>query len=299
MSASTAKEYMLDQDLYTRINEHDTGKDSLLFLSCFNAIHAKQYKLPQFGPITDRIGEMFQPHLSEARTLHENAKLIHLDPALTVNFLKLANIKYKSASIPEAIAKMGEGSSYVYIHSVNQSSEKINVNNNLIVQLSLALWEHSYLTGAFCALVASHLRGFDPDKAMLAGLLHDIGSVPVLTIGAETSELVDNPLLLDAAMRQLRNPIGSLLCQRFHLPDYIANAMKHSENPQYISEEDVDYAELVTVAHIAMNQLSETEIAAIPVCKKISGQLMNTKSIYGILSEAKEDLWETYRVLEG
>ncbi len=290
---------MLDQDLYTRINENDNGEDSLLFLSCFNAIHAKQYKLPQFGPITDRIGEMFQPHLSESRTLHENAKLIQLDPALAANFLHLASTKYQSNSIPEAIAQMGEGSSYVYIHSINQASEGINVKNNLIVQLSLALWEHSYLTGAFCALMASHLQGYDPDKAMLAGLLHDIGSVPVLTVGAETSDLVDNPLLLDSAMRQLRNPIGSLLCQRFMLPDYIGNAMVHSENFQYISQENVDYAELVTIAHIAMNHLNESKTRAIPVCKKISKQLMNTKSIYGILSEAKEDLWETYRILEG
>lgn len=290
---------MLDQELYTRIHEHDTGEDSLLFLSCFNAIHAQQYQLTQFGPITDRIGQMFQPHLSELRTLHENAKLIQLDPALAVNFLHLVNKKYKCNSIPEAIAQVGEGSCYVYVHSINQSTETINLNNNLIVQLSLALWEHSYLTGAYCALAASHLQGYDPDKAMLAGLLHDIGSVPVLTIGAETSDLVDNPLLLDAAMRKLRTPIGSLLCQRFMLPEYIANAMTHSEDYQYISQEKVDYAELVTVAHIAMNQVTESEIARIPVCQKISSQLMNTKSISGILAEAKEDLWETYRILEG
>ncbi|HFD11583.1 MAG TPA: HDOD domain-containing protein [Crenotrichaceae bacterium] len=290
---------MLDQELYTRINENDNGEDNLLFLSCFNAIHVEQYRLPQFTPITDKIGQMFQPHLSEARTLHENAKLVQLDPAMAVNFLHLANIKYKSSSIPEAIAQMGEGSLYVYLHSINQSSGSINVTNNLIVQLSLALWEHSYLTGAFCALVASHLQGYDPDKAMLAGLLHDIGSIPVLTIGAENSELVENPLLLDAAMRQLKDPVGSLLCQRFRLPEYIASAMTHAENYQYISQEKVDYAELVTVAHIAMDQMEESELMTIPVCKKISSRLMNTKTLYGLLVEAKEDLWETYRILEG
>jgi hypothetical protein len=48
-----------------------------------------------------------------------------------------------------------------------------------------------------------------------------------------------------------------------------------------------------------MNQVTETEIAAIPVCQKISSKLMNTKSISGLLAEAKEDLWETYRILEG
>lgn len=290
---------MLDQELYTRVDVHNTGEDSLLFLSCFNAIHKKQYKLPQFGPITDRVGEIFQPELAAERTLHENAKLIQLDPALTVNFLRMANLKYNCTSIPEAIARMGEGSAYVYIHSVNQSADKINVNNNLIVQLSLALWEHSYLTGAFCAILASHLRGFDPDKAMLAGLLHDIGSVPILTTGAESEELMENPLLLDTAMRQLRNPIGSLLCQRFQLPEYIANSMMNSESFGYISQESIDYTELVIVAHIAMNQLSETENAALPAYKKISSNLMNSKTIQGLLSEAKEDLWETYRILEG
>jgi HD-like signal output (HDOD) protein len=290
---------MQDPDFYTRINHFDGGEHNLLFLDCFNAIHARRYKLPQFGPITDRVGEMFQPHLSEARTLHENAKLIQLDPSLAINFLHLANSKYQSNSIPEAMVWVGEGTSYVYLHAIQQSAGKLDVTNDLLVQLSLALWEHSYLTGAFCALAASHLRNYDPDKAMLAGLLHDIGSLPVLVIGSENSDLINNPIQLDAAMRQLKKPIGSLLCQRFKVPDFIADAMTYAEDYGYISQSDVDYAELVTLAHIAMNQLSDTEIKAIPVGQKISSQLSNTKSISGLLAEAKEDLWETYRILEG
>ncbi len=290
---------MQDPDFYTRINHFDSGEHNLLFLDCFNAIHARRYKLPQFGPITDRVGEMFQPHLSEARTLHENAKLIQLDPSLAINFLHLANSKYQSNSIPEAMVLVGEGTSYVYLHAIKQSAGKLDVTNDLLVQLSLALWEHSYLTGAFCALAASHLRNYDPDKAMLAGLLHDIGSLPILVIGSEHSDLINNPIQLDAAMRQLKKPIGSLLCQRFKVPDFIADAMTYAEDFDYISQSDVDYAELVTLAHIAMNQLSDTEIKAIPVGQKISSQLRNTKSISGLLAEAKEDLWETYRILEG
>ncbi len=290
---------MQDQDLYTRNNHLDNGEHNLLFLDCFNAIHAQRYKLPQFGPITDRISEMFQPHLSEERTLHENAKLIQLDPSLAINFLHLANSKYQNNSIPEAMVRVGEGKSYVYLHAIKKSTAKLDVTNNLLVQLSLALWEHSYLTGAFCALAASHLCNYDPDKAMLAGLLHDIGSLPVLVIGSEHSDLVNNPIRLDAAMRQLKQPIGSLLCQRFKIPDFIADAMTYSEDYDYISQSRVDYAELVTLAHIAMNQLTDAEIEAIPVGQKISSKLRNTKSISGLLAEAKEDLWESYRILEG
>jgi HD-like signal output (HDOD) protein len=185
------------------------------------------------------------------------------------------------------------------LHAINKAAKSIDVSNNLIVQLSLVLWEHSYLTGAFCALAASHLQGYDPDKAMLAGLLHDIGSVPVLAIATEHTDLMNDPMQLAAAMRELRHTLGALLCQRFRLPDYIGDAMTYSEDYQYISQNRIDYAELVTVAHIAMNQVTETEIAAIPVCQKISSKLMNTKSISGLLAEAKEDLWETYRILEG
>ncbi|MEE9412699.1 MAG: HDOD domain-containing protein [Methylococcales bacterium] len=294
-----AKLQMLDSDLYTRINDLDNGEDNFLFLACFNAIHTERYKLPQFGPVTDQLGEIFQPHLSEARTLHENAKLIQLDPALAVNFLNMTRSKYPSNSIPEAIAQMGEGTSYVYLHAINRSAGKIDLGNSLIVQLSMALWEHSYLTGAFCALAASHLSNYDPDMAMLAGLLHDIGSLPVLVTGAERSDLVSNPVQLDAMMHKLKNPVAALLCQRFKLPDYVSNAMVHSEDYNYISQSGVDYAELVTVAHIAMDQVSDAEIATIPVGLKIISQLRNSKSITDLLAEAKEDLWETYRILEG
>jgi HD-like signal output (HDOD) protein len=294
-----AKLQMLDSDLYTRINDYDNGEDNLLFLACFNAMNAERYKLPQFGPVTDQIGDIFQPHLSEARTLHENAKLIQLDPALVVNFLNMTHSKYPGNSIPEAIAQMGEGTAYVYLHAINRSAGKIDIANNLLFQLSLALWEHSYLTGAFCALAASHMRNYDPDMAMLAGLLHDIGSLPVLITGTERSDLVSDPMQLDAMMRRLKGPIGSLLCQRFKLPDYISDAMTFAEDYNYISQSRVDYAELVTVAHIAMSQTTDSEINAIPVGQKISSQLRNTKSITGLLVEAKEDLWETYRILEG
>ena len=290
---------MLDSDLYTRVNDPDNGEDNLLFLACFNSIHAERYKLPQFGPFTDQLGEIFQPHLSEARTMHENAKLIQLDPALVVNFLNMTRSKYPSNSIPEAIAQMGEGTSYVYLQANNRSAGKIDLANNLLVQLSMALWEHSYLTGAFCGLAASHLRNYDPDMAMLAGLLHDIGTLPVLVTGSERSDLVSDPMQLDAIMRKLKNPITSLLCQRFKLPDFVSDAMVHSEDYHYLGQSRVDYAELVTVAHMAMDQLADAEIATFPVGLKISSQLRNSKTVTGLLAEAKEDLWETYRILEG
>ena len=43
------------------------------------------------------------------------------------------------------------------------------------------LWKHSTRVAALCFVLAKQTRAFPPDQALLAGLIHDIGEIAVIT----------------------------------------------------------------------------------------------------------------------
>src|SRR5579884_2894072 len=104
----------------------------------------------------------------------------------------------------------------------------------------IVIWEHSLA----CALVARRLAkriGFpDPEKAYLAGLLHDIGLVVGFSIfGGEYERLLQNAKARQIPIYELEQELlgfthcdaGAMLAERWRLADDISAVIAHHHNP--------------------------------------------------------------------
>ncbi len=134
-----------------------------------------------------------------------------------------------------------------------------------------ALWKHSTHVAAICSVLAEFTKRFDPEHAMLAGLMHDIGIVAILNYieGYHSEEL--QPATVDHAIDSLRAQTGGMILRKWGFAtDFIVTALEAEEWMRNKGPEP-DYCDLVVVAQLHSmvgtdRALSLPAIDQIPAC---------------------------------
>lgn len=94
------------------------------------------------------------------------------------------------------------------------------------IRVELAqLWESSTLVAALGRVIAVATRAANADEAMLAGLLHNVGSVYILARADRHSALFSSPELRGELIGQWQAQIGKAIAQNWGLPERVAEAI--------------------------------------------------------------------------
>ena len=113
-----------------------------------------------------------------------------------------------------------------------------------------ALWGHSIRTAAATRLLAQTYTRINPDQALLAGLVHDLGAFYMLYRAAQYEELRVRPGTVKHVMLQWHEGIGvSLLCA-LGLPEDIVNAVTDHDQPRSLPEPLRTLGDLVYVGNL-------------------------------------------------
>jgi hypothetical protein len=161
------KDYPLETKLYMEL-ERDIENDTLV--------------LPSLPEVAVRIREVVQRENSDAESL---AKILRSDPAITAKLIKVANGPLYAGGAPVrdctgAVVRLGRS----VVHDLVLSfviKEVFNSPYEILQKRMLTLWQHSVEISTTSFLLAK-LSGkkFDPEKALVVGLMHDIGIIPPL-----------------------------------------------------------------------------------------------------------------------
>lgn len=114
--------------------------------------------------------------------VHVLAQKIELDQALAAKTLRIANSSFygmqsKVTSIPQAVSVLGFHSIRTVVTACALTGSFAPVNGGFDFQ---AFWRHSLATAIAARLLAPHLR-INPETAFTAGLLHDLGTLVLVT----------------------------------------------------------------------------------------------------------------------
>ncbi len=134
--------------------------------------------LPSFPDVALRVRSALE---DEDCSVDMIARVIGSEPALAANLIKMANSALmrrgdiEVRDLPTAINRLGRD-------NVRNASMSLAVKNMLSGNLSGRmkkhlddLWKHSVRVAAVAYAVTKELTDLNPDEALLAGLLHDIG----------------------------------------------------------------------------------------------------------------------------
>lgn len=132
----------------------------------------------------------------------------------------------------------------------------------LFSDVSLALWKHSMYSAAAAAVISRELSRINPDEALFAGLVHDLGAFYMLYRAAQYAELRERPESVRFLIAQWHESIGESVLFALKVPDAIIDAVRFHDQPRPPmlddprSLSDVIYAANV-VARCEMDWLEE------------------------------------------
>jgi HD-like signal output (HDOD) protein len=207
--------------------------------------------LPTLPEVALKVREVVdEPDVTAAQL----ADIIITDAALSTRLLKVANSALYRGRIPtetiqNAVSRLGLTLVRNLVTSLVMEQMFQATSNRLDKRLHL-LWEHSREVSAISQILASKQAGIKDDEAMLAGLIHNIGVLPILMKAEETPGLLQNTALLDDVIEALYPRIGAAILKSWKFSDeFIAVAAEHNELDRSASASP-SLVDIVQVANI-------------------------------------------------
>lgn len=180
-------------------------------------------------------------------------RVIQNDTALTARLIKVANSPLLRASRPIEDLKMAVGRLGVnYTANLATSlamQQMFQATSDVIDQRMRETWSRSTEVAGIAHVLARHYTRLKPDQATLAGIVHRIGVLPILTYAEDNRRLLRDIDALDAVIDELHPKIGRHILESWSFPGEL----------QMIPEEhlnfgrrpaQVDYADVVMVANL-------------------------------------------------
>ena len=182
------------------------------------------------------------------------AKIIQTDPVITTKLIKAANSAlYGGQSAVEtcsgAVIRLGNKLSHKLVLTYTMQ-DIFKPKSSRLQKRMKELWQHSTKVAAICYVLAKRDKRFEPEHAMLAGLMHDIGVVAILNYANEFPEEIENSNVLEQAIQRLRAQTGSMILSKWGFPtEFIVTALECEEWMRDTGNKP-DYCDLVIVAQL-------------------------------------------------
>lgn len=168
-------------------------------------------------------------------TIDRLARLVEAEPLMSTKVVRMANSVAMNPS-GRAIADVRSAITRIGMEAVRSVSfavamEQLLRSKNMapFEALSKRLWEHSMHVAALCRLLARRVGGINPDEAMFAGMVHDIGVFYLLSRAANFQELIADRHELNQLLVQWHDNIGHALLSAMGQSEELLTAVQEHE----------------------------------------------------------------------
>ncbi|WP_316366047.1 HDOD domain-containing protein [Candidatus Thiodiazotropha sp. CDECU1] len=210
-------------------------------------------KLPAFPDVAVRVKQVLE---SDDVSADKVAKVVGSDPVLTARLLKVANSNFANRSgaqikdLRTAVARLGYDLAYSTAVSIAVEQIMDSKSVDTIRDQLKALWQHSVNVSAIAYVIAKNHSNVNPDEAMLAGLLHDIGKYYIYTRAKDHPELFDNPESIEELQKNWHTGIGHAILEAWHFSDDIANTASDHDDLQRVHLGKPDVTDVIITANL-------------------------------------------------
>ncbi|MGD8957944.1 MAG: HDOD domain-containing protein [Chromatiaceae bacterium] len=258
----------------------------------------QQCELPSLPDLAIKIGKA----IDDTDNANDDiARLIQLDPALTARVISVVNSAAfgglsKISSIQQATARLGRNKVRSLVYSCLLKSI-FKINSGVLKRHMEALWQHSAHVAALCYVLGRETPGIDPEQALLAGLVHDIGAVAIIGGVNQFSVLAQREEVLNYTIDSLRIEVGVLTLNQWRLQDEFEDVVKNAENWFRIGSAIPENSDVVILAQLhaligSPRQPELPHIDSVPAYAKLANGQLSPHQSLSILEEAEADVRE-------
>ncbi len=266
-----------------------------IFQQIYQACQSENLDLPPMPEVAMRIRRMADdPDVGIA----DLAKVVQMDPAVAAGVLHAANSPLfrgtsQVSNIKDAMVRLGLKTTQSIATSIAMR-ETFKSKSPAIKQRMRKLWEHCVDVSALSFVIARKVGGFDPERALLAGLLHDIGAVPILNF-LEQKDLNPTPQELEATIQKLHGMVGVLVFNAWGFDPELTTVVEESDDWMRDAGPAPDYCDIVLVAQLysyldTPRAASLPKLDQTPAFKKLKLGELDEQGHVAVLEEAAEEI---------
>jgi putative nucleotidyltransferase with HDIG domain len=251
--------------------------------------------LPAFPDVAIRVKQaLSDPEISAEQI----ARIIGSDPVFSARLLKVANsalLNSAGSQITDLrLAIMRLGFTMAYNIAVTIAVEQV-MNTSKVDKLHPYLedlWHHSVMVAAYAYVIAHKQTMINPDEAMLAGLLHDIGKYYILTKTEDFPQLFDDPEALDAIIRDWHTAVGHSILDAWNFSEEVAASANEHETLDREHVGQADMTDVVLVANLfaqyqGIEQLTQIDWNGIPALKRLN---LDANTAFEVIQDSEEEM---------
>lgn len=217
----------------------------------------------------------------EDSSLIDVAKIINSDAALAARMIQVSNSPLLRAANPietveSAVTRMGSNMVRNLVTSMVME-QMFQATSDVTDKRLRKIWEHSTEVAAIAHALASQFTKLQPDQAMLAGLVHDIGALPILSRAEDYPDLLDDEETLDRIINTVHSTIGAEILRKWNFPEELVAVAEDHEDLNHQSEGGPDYVDVVIVANLqsvidTKHRHTDVDWSTVPAFEKLGLQ---------------------------
>jgi len=278
---SSCEIWKFDRQLFNRLIEKEVLVDeralsqqmghveSTIYHEILRAVESGQLKLPSLPEIALRIKKAMEA--SEA-DIDKIGKIVELDPAISTRLIKVANSPLTRGVNPihsmcDVIVRLGLKMTRNLVLSFSVA-QLFKTRHPFLKKQMKAFYAHSIEIASICYALGKHIKTLDADELLLAGLIHDIGMIPVITYIEKTGLEVTTEKEIVHLISSLRVVVGVLVVKSWDLPNEMLNVVSHAEHWHHDSGKGVALEDVIIIAQV-YDKLKRKQLSSLPDIKKV------------------------------
>lgn len=212
------------------------------------AVETDQLKLPSLPEVAINVRNAIEKETSSAEQI---ANILGQDPALAARLLQLANSplyrpRAEITSLHMAIARLGIRVVRDLVMTLVMR-QIYNAGSETLQRYFRELWSTSVEVAAISRMLALQ-AGLDAEQALLAGLIHNIGALPVLQLAEKDQTLIHDAIAINDIINRIQCPVGKHILEFWNLPRHLIDVVSQWSDFSRSHSGPADYTDVVQVA---------------------------------------------------
>jgi HD-like signal output (HDOD) protein len=214
-----------------------------------DALARDRLVLPTLPEIALHVRQLAQREDVSAAAL---AVELQKDAALSVRLIRVANSAaqrsgHRVDNVRQAVTRLGFDYTRLLVSGL--AIEQMFARGAPLIETRLRRsWRQSVDVAAAAQVLAAQCTLLNPEMAMLAGLVHDIGTLAILRLAEAHQAVLDDPRELDNVLDVLAPRIGGMVLQAWHFPEELIDVPRQWREFGEAHDGPPSYADVIRVA---------------------------------------------------
>ncbi|HKU89421.1 MAG TPA: HDOD domain-containing protein [Steroidobacteraceae bacterium] len=254
-----------------------------------------QVELPSVPDIVIRL----QQTLSDDNVTNEVVvRVVGSEPMLAGKLLTMANSVAlntsgrKIADLRTAVARVGfnivrSAALSFAMEQLRKASEFRHLESQLDV-----LWKNSVQIAAMCHVIARRFSSLNGDTALLAGLMHNVGRIYILTRASKYPTLTADPLTFNSIVRDWHANVAKALLENWRVAEEIVEAVAGYEDLDREARGPVTLTDVLSLAMLLERNRngSEMNVPDEGLIKGLKRMQLQVRDCHAVLDESAEEI---------